>query len=288
MTIEIRSTTDVHEALATAAPFLQQDPVATTVLGSVMTTRSATSPAATSPEAADERPAGRYWLASEVDEVVGVGMRSPIDFMFSMAAAKTEVAHEFARQLHHTEHDLTAVSGEARISAAFAGEWASLRGCRAAATTSQQLYELDDLIEPEPQTGQRLAVRLAKEADVALLCKWLIGFDQETFDHGHDPEPIIRSKLGSLWILTDHDESCSMAGATPATNGVRRIQSVYTPTDQRGRGYGAAVTAAVSRALIEDGDRTVLFTDLANPVSNRIYRRLGFRPCGEHINWTFS
>lgn len=174
------------------------------------------------------------------------------------------------------------------MSAAFAGEWASLRGCPVGVEASQQLYELGKLNEPREVPGQELSVRLATDHDVPLLCEWFAGFDEETFNHGIEPEPIVRSKLGCLWILEDAGQRCSMGAATPSANGVRRIQSIFTPADQRGSGYGAAVTAAVSRAVVEGGDRAVLFTDLANPISNRIYRRLGYEVCGEFTNWSFG
>ncbi len=283
MTVDVAATTDVHEALSWAAPFLEHDPVATTVLGSVMTTRS-TGPAHND----DGSPTGRYWVARKSGEVVGLGMRSPIDFMFSMAAASPDVSQAFARTLADTEDELAATSGEARASAAFAGEWASLRGCSVRVTAAQQLYELVELTPPEPTPGQQLELRLAQDDDVAFLCDWFIGFDRETFDHGIDPEPVVRSKLGALRILTDKGEDCSMAGATPSANGVRRIQSVYTPAAHRGKGYAAAVTAHVSQAVIDGGDRAVLFTDLANPGANRIYRRLGYEPRGEFMNWALG
>lgn len=58
----------------------------------------------------------------------------------------------------------------------------------------------------------------------------------------------------------------------------RRIGPVYTPAELRGRGYGSAVTAAAARWALDRGaEHVVLFTDLANPVSNSIYQRLGFR-----------
>lgn len=279
----IEVTTDPREALASCAPFLENDPVSTTVVGSVLNAR------ATSPSVDDNgNPTGRYWLATANGSVVGIGMRSPIDFMFSLATDSTDVARAFARHLNETEHDLHAASGEARTSAAFAGEWASLRGCAAGVSAAQQLYELHELTTPGTTTGQALSVRLAADEDVEALCEWFVGFDEETFNHGIDPEPIVRSKLGWLWMLSDHDVPCAMAAATPAASGVRRVQAVYTPLDQRGKGYGAAITAAVSQAVIDGDDRAVLFTDLANPTSNRIYRRLGYRSCGEFMNWSFG
>jgi predicted GNAT family acetyltransferase len=64
------------------------------------------------------------------------------------------------------------------------------------------------------------------------------------------------------------------SGSTP--NGVR-VGYVYTPPPLRGRGYAAAVTAALSLLLLESGRRfCFLYTNLADPVSNGIYRRLGY------------
>ena len=61
--------------------------------------------------------------------------------------------------------------------------------------------------------------------------------------------------------------------------GMSRIGPVYTPPEHRGRGYAAAVTAAAARWALGRGARHVLlYTDLANPTTNRLYPRLGFRP----------
>jgi predicted GNAT family acetyltransferase len=78
----------------------------------------------------------------------------------------------------------------------------------------------------------------------------------------------------TLW-LRDGDP-VSLAGITRQTAGMVRAAPVYTPPAHRGHGYAAAVTAAVSRAALDAGAREVLlFTDLANPTSNRVYERLG-------------
>jgi GNAT superfamily N-acetyltransferase len=65
---------------------------------------------------------------------------------------------------------------------------------------------------------------------------------------------------------------------TPAA-GMVRVIAVYTPRELRGHGYAGAVTTTVSRAALDAGaDDVVLFTDLANPTSNALYQRLGYRP----------
>src|SRR5262249_59245223 len=73
------------------------------------------------------------------------------------------------------------------------------------------------------------------------------------------------------------DGPVSMAGATRAVAGQARVGPVYTPPGRRGRGFGGAVTAAVSRAARDAGvGEVLLYTDLANPTSNALYQRLGY------------
>ena len=51
------------------------------------------------------------------------------------------------------------------------------------------------------------------------------------------------------------------------------------PAGERGRGFASAVTAAASQAELDAGRRFVfLFTDLANPTSNKIYQAIGYEP----------
>ena len=81
----------------------------------------------------------------------------------------------------------------------------------------------------------------------------------------------------------------AMAGVTREVAGVVRVLSVYTPPAYRRRGYGGAVTTAVSRAALTAGAVAVLlFTDLANPISNALYQRLGYRPMGDRVELSLT
>jgi predicted GNAT family acetyltransferase len=80
-----------------------------------------------------------------------------------------------------------------------------------------------------------------------------------------------------------------MAALNRPAAGATRVGPVYTPPDLRGRGYASAVTAAVSRAALAAGaQEVVLFTDLANPTSNAIYRRLGYEPVEDRVILSFA
>jgi predicted GNAT family acetyltransferase len=78
------------------------------------------------------------------------------------------------------------------------------------------------------------------------------------------------------------------ASRTPTVAAMARIALVYTAPEHRGRGYGGAVTAAATRAARDAGAaEVVLFTDLANPTSNALYPRLGYRPVGDRLVLSF-
>ena len=69
----------------------------------------------------------------------------------------------------------------------------------------------------------------------------------------------------------------SMARRVRPLLGGWTISAVYTPPDLRGRGYaGAAVHGLSAKLLAEGASYVALFTDLANPISNRLYARIGF------------
>ena len=62
----------------------------------------------------------------------------------------------------------------------------------------------------------------------------------------------------------------------------------YTPPRLRGRGYATACVAALTQRILDQGDRAILYTNLANPTSNLIYRRIGYRAVDESISYRFE
>lgn len=57
------------------------------------------------------------------------------------------------------------------------------------------------------------------------------------------------------------------------------VSLVYTPPGERGKGYASACVAALSQLMLNEGNEYCgLFTDLSNPVSNFIYKRMGYGP----------
>jgi len=151
--------------------------------------------------------------------------------------------------------------------------------------TRLRLFILGELIPP---TGVRGSPRLLAEDDLGLVGSWIEEFVRHTrmgFGGRTGAEVAAQwLQIGAgavVWVVDG--EPVSLARFGPPAAGVSRVGSVFTPEDRRGHGYGAAATAAVSRLAWDAGaDDVVLFTDLANPVSNRLYRRLGYAPVADH------
>ena len=90
-----------------------------------------------------------------------------------------------------------------------------------------------------------------------------------------------------LWDVDGAPVSMAMLRA-PAAD-VSRIGPVFTPLTHRGHGYGSAVTAAAADLAHRSGTPdVVLFADLANPVSNAIYQRIGFEPVLDSVRIDFD
>ncbi len=116
--------------------------------------------------------------------------------------------------------------------------------------------------------------------DFRLFRAWIHAFIREAVPS--DPVPSddalmndLRSRRHWLWIY--EDKPVSMAAITRRTRSVAFVNSVYTPAEHRNRGFGAAITAIVSREIFDEGRQAAcLYTDLRNPASNRCYAKLGF------------
>jgi predicted GNAT family acetyltransferase len=93
---------------------------------------------------------------------------------------------------------------------------------------------------------------------------------------------------GRLWLWQDGGEAVSMVDGREPVAGVVRISGVYTPPEMRKRGYAAACVNALSNHLRAAGHRCILYTDLGNPTSNSIYRRIGYRAVAEALRYRFE
>ena len=185
-----------------------------------------------------------------------------------------------------------AVGPKERV-AKFAAAWAASTGAKGRLELAQRIFRVDRVDPPHGVPGW---MRPYEPPDRELARGWADAFVAEALPENvphpessdefvdrreHDPD-------GGL-VFWEDGEPVSMAGFGGLTPNGIRIGPVYTPPELRGRGYASALTAAVTQQLLDGGRRfCFLFTDLANPTSNSIYQRIGYRPVGDFDAWTFS
>src|SRR5262249_10024787 len=148
------------------------------------------------------------------------------------------------------------------------------------------LYELVELSELKLASGQ---LRQATAADRDLAVAWVRAFQREADDSGMDPAMLADRWIGAgqLWFWED-GRPVAMAAARGPVEGVFRVRPVYTPPELRGRGYGTACVYRLSQRTLDAHGRPCLYTDLGNPTSNSIYRRIGYRAVAEWVRYRFG
>jgi len=134
------------------------------------------------------------------------------------------------------------------------------------------------------------SLRKATEADLPLAREWVDAFVR---DVGLSvPVPDMAQRLvarGLLFFWIDAGRECAMVSSSRETPTGRAINMVYTPPQFRRSGYATAAVATLSDALLKSGLRfCCLYTDLANPTSNSIYAKIGYRPIRDDVEIDFS
>jgi len=187
-----------------------------------------------------------------------------------------------ARDVQTSYPQLPGVIGQSTVAERFARRWQTLSGQSYALRFHERAFQLSAVRPIALAPGEMVR---ATAADRDLLARWSLDFGIEALGDSDltEAERTVDARLGGddpqahgLYLWVD-GAPVSMAGYTgPTPHGIR-VGPVYTPPELRGKGYASALVAQMSQALL-DGGRSFcfLFTDLANPTSNRIYERIGY------------
>lgn len=209
----------------------------------------------------------------------------------NLTALTAQDAEALAARLAALGRRLSGVQADRDTAAAFAEAWQRHTGATVALGQRQRLYRLGTLTVPRPIPPGR--PRIAGEADRELLIRWhdefVAAVGSGVFQDAAEWADARIEQGGVTFWETPGGTPAAMAGTTPEVAGQVRVSAVYTPSHLRGRGYAGAATAEVSRAALAAGVQEVLlFTDLANPTSNGLYQRIGYRPVADFAVYDFA
>jgi GNAT superfamily N-acetyltransferase len=230
----------------------------------------------------------RVYLATCAgDGVYGVAMQRD-DGPAIVGQSDPAAAIAFAEDLVLDWPVLQGVVGAITPVESFARRWRELTGRGHALRVRLRQHALHHVAAiPEPSG----AARVADPGDLPWLIERQNAFTVEV-GIPDSPERITKTmakrvERGDFWIWDD-GTPVAFAGFNDAAPEFARIAPVYTLPDRRGQGYATALVAALSRELLRRGKaRLFLTTDLANPTSNAIYARIGFRPENDDCHLDF-
>lgn len=234
----------------------------------------------------------RLWIVEQGGRTVGAALRTPPYNLVLGGPARPAVLRALGESLHAMGVELPGVTGAAPEVNHFAAVWEERAHVARRRRMAQRIYRLRALRPIEGVPGR---ARPATRHDRPLLLEWVRGFLDEAIPEGAPnagPEGIVDARFGegrggfTIWEDRGPVSLAGWGGTTP--NGVR-VGPVYTPPEHRRRGYGSAVTAAVSAEQLASGHAfCFLYTDLANPTSNKIYTDIGYEPVCDSIDYAFE
>ncbi len=228
-----------------------------------------------------------YWATVEgSDGVAGCAFRTP-PLKLGLTRLPEAAIPALARDVRAVYDALPAVMGPELESAAFAAHWGELTGAAAELAMHHRIYELQRVVPSSRMPSG--CPRVAELSDMPLVSSWIRAFSEEARIVTASAEVLASRKVAAGSVLIWEDgEARSMAVISGYTPSGARIGYVYTPPAWRGRGYASACVAALSRSVLEDGLRfCYLYADLANPTSNSIYARIGYRPVADIVDYEF-
>jgi len=145
---------------------------------------------------------------------------------------------------------------------------------------SMDIMELRHLADIPLAKGKCSA---ATKQDLPLIAKWIIAFNLDALSSIISYEDIadkITSGIekGVYYIFRNEQGiPVSMAAAARKLIHGTAISYVYTPKEVRGRGYAAANIYNLGEKLLSEGnDFCCLFVDKKNPISNKVYKKIGY------------
>lgn len=217
-------------------------------------------------------------------------MTPPHNLIITCAACDPAVLNLLADHLLEHHISIPGVLGATPASDQFAILWEQRTACKVQLNRRERAFELRQLIHP-PQAPGRL--RLAAAAELELLAEWTRAFNREALQEDmalEEAQDLVTVKIRNRQLhVWDDARPVSMAAAARPTLHGSTVNLVYTPPDLRGRGYASNCVAALSQHLLNDGYQfCALFTDLANPTSNKIYQAIGYQPVADFNEYRFE
>ena len=234
-----------------------------------------------------------FWVVLDRDEPAAAAVRTePFNLVLCDPSSNAALGPLLDAVLAD-DPEVPGIVGNVPFAEVAAEHLAERSGRRAERILSLGVYGLTSVREVARAPGEP---RAAGSPDRALLLDWLRAFAAESLPNPEEEfermELNLENRFGAegtgFWLWEDGGKPMSLAGFSGPTPTGIRIGPVYTPPEHRKRGFATTLVADLSAWLLEQGHRACfLYTDLANPTSNRIYGEIGYERVCDAMEFTF-
>jgi uncharacterized protein len=186
------------------------------------------------------------------------------------------------------ETAITGINGDKELADRFAELWCRSHPVTVQSVMGDRIYRLDQVNDVALAPGR---LRQATEADKGLVARWSHSFFTDIFGKSSNEIEIdITPNLiqGDVYLWDDR-EPVSLVMKSRLSEKSMMVRFVYTPPEQRGKGYSTSTVSELCRQILKSGCQFCsLFADPDNPISNSIYQKIGFYAVSDSISYAFS
>ncbi|MDA1810106.1 GNAT family N-acetyltransferase [Bacillus sp. HSTU-bmb18] len=226
-------------------------------------------------------------VAKQEEEVAVVFLQTEEKKQIIVATSEMveEAIVELAKKLAEVYPNVPGLIGNKKVVQKLAEEIAVLENKKMNVVMEQGVYALQQVKKKWTEEG---IFREINSDELPVIEKWIYQFCEDV----NLPTTKEEAEQTAHTLITNHrlfgleidGKLVSVAAKTRPTKNNITINFVYTPKEARKKGYASNCVAALSQRMLDEGYKTTtLYTDLANPTSNKIYQEIGYEQIAESL-----
>lgn len=201
--------------------------------------------------------------------------------LYSPTNNTSDILYKFAaKEVYKINKNLPGVNTETSIGEKFAKYYCELANKICKLHLPMRILVLDQLASP--QLRDDVSYRLATEGDKEILKQFTKEFYAEALHEEKTNEDLENEFYKNLnkgyYVLEKDGKIVSQTISSRKLKKGKCVSGVYTPIDERHKGYAYNLVYRVSKEFLDSGAKyCVLFTDDSNPISNHVYEKIGYK-----------
>lgn len=234
-----------------------------------------------------------FGLVRDQDEIYTIFIYRP-PYNLVVHPLRSMSNHEiglFTEAIYKKDPSIPGINAPDQFAHAFSETFKSLSGRGYQLHLSMDIMEIRKL---KPVKLPLVSCRLAQENDLPILDQWTCAFQEEALHESPDPviihqKSVERVSKKQCYLIIDEEHIPRAMGllTRPMKKGIA-ITLVYTEPKSRGMGYGMSVAYHLSKIAFDMGyEYVTLYVDRSNPISNRVYKNVGFHVVIDQSDYRF-